>query len=212
MKRHAILFFLLIIISTSCQEVEPMNDTLVFNQEAINKFNRAIRTNSTDLKKYSQHIFQNQSQANLDNFEVNSEEVISEEEAQELLETLIGPSTDFLLKSGFTQDELLSEFTTLNGPEVLFTAIGTLIILETEYNKTGSVKNPSYENSIMECLGAASGIKGLWDIATGAAAASRATIIRTFGKFARRSMGWIGAALFMAEFVQCYWGDNNSFE
>lgn len=207
-----LLCFCCTMISTSCQDVEPLNDQLIYNQEAINKFNQAIQANSNDLKMYTDFAFHNKYQANLDRSEVNSKDTIDEEKAKKLLEFLVKPSKDFLLSSGFTENELLDEFNSMDGPEVLFTAIGTLIILETKQRQTGSVKNQTYENSIMECLGAASGIKGLWDLATGAAAASRSTIIKTFGKFARRSMGWIGAALFMAEFVQCYWGDNNSFE
>lgn len=125
---------------------------------------------------------------------------------------MMEPSKEFLFATGYTEKELLDEFNSLEGPEIFITAITTFAKLEFDKNHEQSIKNPGYDNSIMKCLGSASGIKGLWDIATGAAAASRATILKTIGKVARRSFGWIGAALFLGEFVQCYWGNNSSFD
>lgn len=66
-------------------------------------------------------------------------------------------------------------------------------------------------NNFMHCLGSATGLYGIYELATGAAAASRVAILKAVGKFARRSLGWIGAALFVGEFIQCYWGDNSIF-
>lgn len=190
----------------SCHEVNPEDDNLIYNEQAIREFSATVSSNSGPISKYVSSYLQGKFTANME------EDQLTEEEARKLINAMIKPSKDFLVASGFTENELLSEFDSLEGPEMLLTAITVLTKLDSDDKSSKSVKNLGYDNSIMKCLGSASGIKGLWDLATGTAAASRATILKVVGKVARRSLGWVGATLFLGEFVQCYWGNNSSFE
>ena len=59
------------------------------------------------------------------------------------------------------------------------------------------------EESIGTCLLEAVGVGALYDWAVGKAVLSRRALIRAVGKFLSRSLGWVGTALAVADFVWC---------
>tara|TARA_R110001592_G_scaffold246337_1_gene508060 strand:+ start:107 stop:739 length:633 start_codon:yes stop_codon:yes gene_type:complete len=197
------LFIILCIVSVnSCQTdaIEP-EAFLIENPVAINLFKSQVNKEIPKLRERINVLNYSEYSANLENVNTDFAE----------LEELMSPSLTFLNSVGFSNEDLTSEFGSLYDPNIIVLAMSALVSLEaSKESQKGSVAPDG--NSFMKCLGSASGVTGIWQMATGAAAVSRSAILKAVGKFAKRSLGWIGAALFMGEFVQCYWGNNSSFD
>ena len=192
--------------SCSTENIEKEEEPIIHNEVALNKFNQLLKVENRKLNEsLSPYLSSSRSTANIDY------EQLSEEDAEEYLKPIIEGSLDLLVSSGFSEDEIKEEVGSLEDPALFFAAFTVLLNADEHGVIEGSIANIE-SNGFMYCLGSASGIYGIWELATGAATASRRAILRAVGKFARRSLGWVGAALFIGEFVQCYWGGNSSFE
>ncbi len=206
--RLVVIVFSLLLVTLSCEQIgndEVPNDPLVLDHVAIERFEKFVSNpeNAVDAK-LKDYI----SGKTVALVSVEESELI-EHISQNELRPLLNESLIFLNSSGFTDQELISEFGSLDDPGLVITAFVLLIGLSD--GEISDIRD-ARSNNFMHCLGSATGLYGIYALATGAAAVSRVAILKAVGKFARRSLGWIGAALFVGEFIQCYWGGNSIFD
>lgn len=192
-------------LTLSCEESvgDLPADPVVFNEAATERFTKFLSDpdNAIDLNGYLDN--------NSGTFSPNELEQVKEQISNNELRPLLDESLLFLKANGFANQELISEFGSLDDPALIITAFVLVIGLSDE--EVFDISE-GRTNNFMRCLGTATGLYGIWELATGAAVASRSAILRAVGRFARRSLGWIGAAIFIGEFIQCYWGDNSVFD
>jgi hypothetical protein len=206
----SLLLLLLLFGSLSCNnpEIEPFDDEIIFNELAVRQFKKFL--NKEIPKIYDEIRIQGYGEASNYNIQYG-QNIVGEEEAESILLPLLTESLTFLNAAGFSNTSISGEFGDTESPEIILTALIVLSKFEKEQIDLSDIPNIE-SNSFMSCLGSASGLTGIFNLATGAAVASRSAILSAVGKFARRSLGWIGAALFIGEFIGCYWGNNSVFK
>ncbi len=117
---------------------------------------------------------------------------------------------------GITEQDLIDEWGANYDPELvveLALSIAAYEALDHEYG-LASIRQalflitPSYANRLYDCVKTALGIEALFELWRERALstyAGKKMLIKAIGKVATRSLGWVGAAWAVADFVDCYW-------
>lgn len=139
---------------------------------------------------------------------------------QQVMNDTYYESQVFLTSFGFAETELREELGEFYEVGIIYTAMAAFEA-EREWGSSGSGTNGpgvdmpdvasivfgintiQAEESIGTCLLEAVGVGALYDWAVGKAVLSRRLLIRAVGKFLARSLGWVGTALAVADFVWC---------
>lgn len=134
---------------------------------------------------------------------------ITEDDAQILMIPTLNESQALLDYYGFQDSEFIEELGVIDETVKIHTAQA---ILEAErlfnssntYTASALMFNQALaDDSIGTCLLDAVGVGALYDWAVGKAAISRKLLIRAVGKALSRTIGWVGTALAVADFVWC---------
>lgn len=115
-----------------------------------------------------------------------------------LVTSAIFSAKTYLLNEGYS--DIVNTLDTPNERYKLIHAANALVDLKKVVNNS-SVTNARLANCIFEALG----FSALAELGANWAVASRQVIIRAVGKLATRYLGWFGAAIAVASFVDCYW-------
>ena len=133
--------------------------------------------------------------------------VISESEAKEVLTNTLEESMLLLKHFGFQEDEFMDESGSIDNIVVIFTALAVLEA-ENRFNNRNTYASSLFFNEaqaygVGTCILEAIGVGALYDWAVGKAVLSRRMLIRAVGKTLSRTIGWVGTALAVADFVWC---------
>lgn len=185
LKFYAFLFLLSSFIS-SC--VNEENNIFELNEHAnVESLREVVKTQTSFNKKTK---FSKRSNLN-------------EDEAKVFLEPIINETVSVLLNSGISENEIITEFGSLNSPEIALMSVA-LLNENSSYNTENQSKK---ERDVIDCAARAfTGIKiheGFWNSFT-----NRRVLLRAVGKLATRTLGFVGAALVVYEFADCMWGQN----
>lgn len=180
-----IFITILTLTITSCNEEE-------FNSDTDNQ-NANISTLNDVLKK----------QTIKNKFQSKSKNTLDEDGAKEMLNPIIQETVSVLRNGGISKNEIISEFGSLNSPEIAI--VGLALLTE---NRKLSMSSPYAfkEASVLDCAARAFvGMElheGFWSSFT-----NRRVLLRAVGKLATRTLGFIGAALIVYDFADCMWGE-----
>lgn len=184
-KIYAIILLLSSFI-VSCETEE--NNVFELNENAsIESLKEVVKTQTSVNKKTK----------------FSKKDNLNEDKAKAFLEPIINETVSVLLNSGISENEIITEFGSLNSPEIVLMSIALL-------NENSSY-NSKYQNKsgvdVLECIAKAfTGIKlheAFWKSFT-----NRRVLLRAVGKLATRTLGFVGAALVVYDFADCMWGQN----
>lgn len=137
------------------------------------------------------------------------DENLTEPEAQILLVPTVNESKILLEHFGFTDQEFIEELGVVDETVRIYTALAVLEA-ERRFNNSNTYTASSLmfnqalaDDSIGTCILEAIGVGALYDWAVGKATISRRALIRAVGKTLSRTIGWVGTALGVADFVWC---------
>lgn len=185
-----------ILLVQACQELTvPEQDPLIRFSSFLTKERNTIvdGLRSTDKNGFIDAVDEN----------------ITESEAQILLVPTVDESKLLLEYFGFTDQEFIEELGVVDETVRIYTA---LAVLEAErrfnngntYTASSLMFNQALaDENIGTCILEAIGVGALYDWAVGKAVISRRALIRAVGKTLSRTIGWVGTALAVADFVWC---------
>ena len=133
---------------------------------------------------------------------------ISESEAQELMSKTLKESKLLLSYFGFEEEEFKNESGKIDDIVIIFTALA-VFEAENRFEKPNVYTASLFFNeakaydSVGTCLLEAIGVGALYDWAVGKSVVSRRVLIRAVGKALSRTLGYVGTALAVVDFVWC---------
>ena len=120
---------------------------------------------------------------------------------------------------GISEEDLTSEWGIDYDAEAIIKLSLSIAAYEAENKEIEavSIKNSIFlstsayakQRGMYDCLKDALGIEGVYEVLRQRALstyAGKKMLIKAVGKVATRSLGWVGAALAVGDFVNCYWG------
>lgn len=176
------LFFLFCCVFISCeQDRENFKEEIEFvdNSKLKNLFNSASET----LNKKNDLDWHIKSASN-------------DQQAQIILQPVIAETKNMLNQYGISDQEIIDDYGSLDSPELIYVGM---------YLANDSQNQSMSSSEVVDCLLRATGIQAFHDAFWGNFT-NRRMLLRAVGKFATRTLGWIGAALIVADFADCMWG------
>jgi len=101
---------------------------------------------------------------------------------------------------GISDQEIIEDYGSLDSPELIY--VGMYLANDDSLNFQQQSNSSS---QVVDCLLRATGTQAFHDAFWGSFT-NRRMLLRAVGRFATRTLGWIGAALIVADFADCMWG------
>ncbi|WP_426431468.1 hypothetical protein ACPX19_03290 [Winogradskyella sp. HB-48] len=177
MKKVSILFFVLFIFLSCSTEEANLNEELI-NDEVI------LKSNANNIESEMKKI----DFSNVTNWDEN--------ESKTKLMPVINETIKLLNSEGISNQEIIDEFGSLDNPEILYLSMGIV-----EYEGSSSIQKADTVDCLLRATGLDAFHQGFWN-----SFSNRRALLRAVGRVATRTLGWIGAALIVADFAHCMWG------
>lgn len=142
-------------------------------------------------------------------------------ETQKALQPLLDKSINLLHSYEFTDEEIIKEFGSLDSPKVLLAGMFILSIEKDKQKHHSMASNLTLQKlisinvanaeepdpTVRACLATAVGIAGIYDLVKNTASLGTVqTTVRALKLIGRRYLGWVGVALMIYDFTDCYYG------